>query len=268
MRFDVVTIFPEFVEALTEAGIMKGARERGVYELHTVNPRDFTEDVHRSVDDRPYGGGPGMLMRPGPVHRAINAAVLAPHTASSEGACGEESEQASEQASKDSASNGRKSRVIYLSPQGRRLDQAVIGELVEESHLVLVAGRYEGVDERVLELCVDDEISIGDYVLAGGELAAMVLIEGCVRQLEGALGNAESLVSESFGSGVGGQLDCAHYTRPAEYEGLSVPAVLLGGDHQQIKEWRRESSLERTRRRRPDLAPECGDKAADGKLEN
>lgn len=232
MRFDVITIFPELVEAITRSGIVGGAHDKGVFSLETWNPRDFTTDVHRSVDDRPYGGGPGMVMRPGPLHRAVEAARAASDTQA-------------------------RSRVIYLSPQGRRLDQRYVRELSGEPGLILLAGRYEGIDERVVDLVVDEECSIGDYVLAGGELAAMVLIEACVRHLDGALGNDESLIDESFSDGAAGLqsglLDYDHYTRPADYEGRKVPEVLLAGDHKAISNWRRERALQRTRERRPDL---------------
>jgi tRNA (guanine37-N1)-methyltransferase len=222
MRIDVVTLFPELVQALTEYGIPRRAAERGLLQLETWNPRDFTRDRHRSVDDRPYGGGPGMVMLVEPLQAAIRAARAAGETAP----------------------------VIYLSPQGRRLDQAGVRELAQRPRLILVAGRYEGIDERLIEAEVDEEWSIGDYVLSGGELAAMVLVDALTRLLPGALGDADSAGQDSFTECL---LDYPHYTRPEEVAGRRVPEVLLGGNHAEIERWRRQQALGRTYERRPDL---------------
>ncbi|MCW8875294.1 MAG: tRNA (guanosine(37)-N1)-methyltransferase TrmD [Gammaproteobacteria bacterium] len=222
MRIDVVTLFPELVQTLTEHGIPRRAAERGLLRLETWNPRDYTRDRHRTVDDRPYGGGPGMVMRVEPLQAAIQAARQADVAAP----------------------------VIYLSPQGRRLDQAGVRELARRPRLILVAGRYEGVDERLIEAEVDEEWSIGDYVLSGGELAAMVLADAVTRLLPGALGDADSAGQDSFMEGL---LDYPHYTRPEEIAGRRVPEVLLGGNHAEIERWRRQQALGRTRERRPDL---------------
>jgi len=223
MRIQVVTLFPELVEALRLGGVTARALERGLLDVRCWNPRDFARDRHRTVDDRPYGGGPGMVMRVEPLRSAIRAAK---------------------------AAAGEGARVIYLSPQGRRLDQAGLRELAARPGLVLVAGRYEGVDERLVEEMVDEEWSIGDYVLSGGELAAMVIIDGVARLLPGALGHEGSAEADSFSEGL---LDHPHYTRPEVIDGRAVPEVLLSGDHAAIARWRRKQSLGRTWARRPDL---------------
>ncbi|MGD2081399.1 MAG: tRNA (guanosine(37)-N1)-methyltransferase TrmD [Chromatiales bacterium] len=223
MRFDVVTLFPAMFRALSGQGITGRAVERGIAQLAFWNPRDYTRDVHRTVDDRPYGGGPGMVMKLEPLRDAI----LAARAAARPGA-----------------------RVLYLSPQGRRLDQAAVRALAGERGLVLVAGRYEGVDERLIERYVDEELSIGDYVLSGGELAAMVLMDAVIRLIPGALGHEDSAVQDSHEDGL---LDCPHYTRPEVIEGMRVPEVLLSGDHQAIRRWRLREALGRTWERRPDL---------------
>ena len=223
MRIDVVTLFPELVQALTEYGIPRRAAERGLLQLETWNPRDYTRDRHRTVDDRPYGGGPGMVMLVEPLRDAIQAARQAA---------------------------GEPAPVIYLSPQGRRLDQAGVRELAQRPRLILVAGRYEGIDERLIEAEVDEEWSIGDYVLSGGELAAMVLVDAVTRLLPGALGDADSAGQDSFTEQL---LDYPHYTRPEEVDGRRVPEVLLGGNHAEIERWRRQQALGRTWERRPDL---------------
>ncbi len=222
MRFDVVTLFPELVETLVEHGVPRRAVAAGILELHAWNPRDYTHDRHRTVDDRPYGGGPGMLMKVQPVRDAIEAA-----RAASPGA-----------------------KVVYLSPQGRRLDQDAVRAFARQPGLILLAGRYEGVDERLVEHHVDAEVSIGDYVLSGGELGAMVLMDAVTRLLPGALGDADSADQDSFMDGL---LDCPHYTRPEVFEGERVPEVLLSGDHQRIARWREKQALGRTWLRRPDL---------------
>lgn len=231
MHIDCVTLFPEMFAAVTECGITRRALEDGRWVWHGWNPRDYAENTWRRVDDRPFGGGPGMLMQPGPLAQAIVAA------------------KARQQAAGVSAS-----RVIYLSPQGAPLTHARVMRLVTAGEgLILLCGRYEGIDERLIERCVDEEISIGDFVLSGGELPAMALIDAVVRQLPGVLGDAASAVEDSF---VDGLLDCPHYTRPEIYAGMAVPAVLLSGDHQKIRRWRLKQSLLRTRKRRPELFAE------------
>ena len=229
MIFDVITLFPQMFDALTQYGITRRAAEQGRYVLKTWNPRDFTTDNHRTVDDRPYGGGPGMVMLAEPLAAAINAAR-----------------------ERQRASGIAKSRVVYLSPQGRLLTHAVVRELAAspEEGLILLAGRYEGIDERLIGQMVDQEISIGDYVLSGGELAAMVLMDALVRQLPGVLGDADSAQQDSF---VQGLLDCPHYTRPEVFNGEAVPPVLLSGNHADLQRWRLTQSLGRTWMRRPDL---------------
>lgn len=219
----VVTIFPEMLRALTEFGIPARAIAKQRLRLTAINPRDYTRDRHRTVDDRPYGGGPGMVMMAEPLARALDDAK---------------------------ERLGAAAPVIYLSPQGERLEQGTVRELARLDSMVLLAGRYEGVDERLLQSRVDREISIGDYVLSGGEFAAMVLIEAVARLLPGVLGNEASAEQDSFEQGL---LDCPHYTRPEVFEGAATPAVLLSGDHGRIRAWRRGQALERTRERRPDL---------------
>ncbi|MCH2222490.1 MAG: tRNA (guanosine(37)-N1)-methyltransferase TrmD [Dechloromonas sp.] len=228
IRFDCVTIFPEMFAAVTQSGITRRALEEGRWVWQGWNPRDFADNTWRRVDDRPFGGGPGMVMQPGPLDKAIQAARLQQREAGL-----------------------AKSRVIYLSPQGAPLTHERVMQLATgDEGLILLCGRYEGIDERLIERCVDEEISIGDFVLSGGELPAMVLIDAVVRQLPGVLGDAASAVEDSF---VGGLLDCPHYTRPEVYEGEAVPEVLMSGDHKKIRRWRLKQSLARTRKRRPDL---------------
>jgi tRNA (guanine37-N1)-methyltransferase len=227
IRIDAITLFPEMFAAVTASGITRRAVERGLWQLTCWNPRDFTADAHRTVDDRPYGGGPGMVMLPEPLEQAIVGARRA---------------QAEEV--------GQGGRVIYLSPQGMPLTHKRVCELAVEPALVLLCGRYEGIDERLVRGCVSEEISLGDFVLSGGEVAAMALIDAIVRQLPGALNDAESAVQESFADGL---LDCPHYTRPEEYKGERVPEVLLSGHHEQIRRWRLKQSLGRTWQRRPEL---------------
>jgi tRNA (guanine37-N1)-methyltransferase len=225
MKIDVITIFPALFEPFRDTSLLGAACRAGTVELAVHDLRAWTEDRHRTVDDAPYGGGPGMVMRPEPLVAAIEALA------------GEKGE-------------GRSARVLLLSPQGRRFDQTRAGELARERHLVLVCGRYEGVDQRAIDLAVDEEVSIGDYVLAGGELPAMVVIEAVARLLPGVLGNPASAETESFERGL---LEGPQYTRPAVFRGLEVPAVLRSGDHAAIARWRAEKARERTRRRRPDL---------------
>lgn len=223
MRFDVVTLFPEMVQETAAWGVTGRAIEQGLVELQVWNPRDYTHDRHRTVDDRPYGGGPGMVMKVEPLRDAIRAARDRHET---------------------------RPPVVYLSPQGRRLDQEAVRRFAAIPGLVLVAGRYEGVDERLVEAEIDEEWSIGDYVLSGGELAALVLFDAVVRLLPGVLGHEESAAQDSHMEGL---LDCPHYTRPEEVDGRRVPEILLGGNHEAIRRWRLQQSLGRTWLRRPDL---------------
>lgn len=229
LRFGVVTIFPEMFDALLDYGITARVFGEGLAGIAFWNPRDYTTDRHRSVDDRPYGGGPGMVMMAPPLSAAIRAAR---------------------------AGLGEGTRAVYLSPQGAPLSQARAKAFADGGPLLLVAGRYEGIDERVIESDIDEEISLGDYVLSGGELAAMVLIDAVVRQLPGALGHEQSAVQDSFAAGL---LDFPHYTRPEVFEGRRVPEVLLSGDHERIRRWRQQLAIERTRERRPDLAGDAKD---------
>jgi tRNA (guanine37-N1)-methyltransferase len=221
LRFDIVTLFPGMFDALKE-GITGRALEKGLVELHRWNPRDYTEDVHRTVDDRPYGGGPGMVMKVEPLRDAIRA----------------------------SRQEAPGSKVFYLSPQGRVLTQQAVAEMSRLPGLILVAGRYEGVDERLLQTEIDEEWSVGDYVLSGGELPAMIVVDAITRLLPGALGHALSAEQDSH---VDGLLDCPHYTRPEEIDGMEIPDVLRSGNHELIRRWRLQQSLGRTWQRRPDL---------------
>ncbi|RTR39051.1 tRNA (guanosine(37)-N1)-methyltransferase TrmD [Shewanella canadensis] len=223
MRLGVVTLFPEMFRAVTDFGVTGRAVKNGLLELQTWNPRDFTHDKHKTVDDRPYGGGPGMLMMVQPLRDAIHAAK---------------------------AATGDSAKVIYLSPQGRKLTQQGVEELAKSESLILVCGRYEGVDERIIQTEVDEEWSIGDYVLSGGELPAMTLIDSVSRLVPGVLGKKASAEQDSFSDGL---LDCPHYTRPETLDSLDVPAVLLSGNHEHIRRWRLQQSLGRTLLRRPDL---------------
>lgn len=219
----VITLFPEMFDAITQQGVISRAIKKGTIEFNTWNPREFTHDKHRTVDDRPYGGGPGMLMMVQPLTDAIRAA-------------------------KQAAGEGAK--VIYLSPQGRKLNQTGVKHLAQHNKLVLVAGRYEGIDERVIQSEVDEEWSIGDFVLSGGELPAMTLIDAVSRMIPGVLGHELSAEQDSFSDGL---LDCPHYTRPEVLAGQRVPDVLLSGNHEKIRQWRLQQSLGRTWLRRPDL---------------
>ena len=227
--FGLVSLFPEMFSAVTKQGVSSRAIRDGLATSQVWNPRDFTTDKHRTVDDRPYGGGPGMLMKMQPVADAIMAAKEAAEAV------------------------GVKPRVVYLSPQGAPLNQQKVESMAEESGLILLSGRYEGIDERLIDSMIDEECSIGDYVLSGGELAAMVLMDTVIRQLPGALGHELSAQQDSFSLSNKGLLDCPHYTRPEEYAGEKVPEILLSGNHDKISQWRLKQSLGRTWQRRPEL---------------
>jgi len=229
LRVDVLTIFPEFFGQVFEFGIIRRAKLASLVEINVLDLRDFATDKHRMVDDRPFGGGDGMVLKPEPIFAAVESIL---------GTCRK-------------ADYPRRIRVVLLTPQGRPLKQDSVKGIADETeHLVVICGRYEGVDERVNEALVTDEISIGDYVLSGGEPAAVVLVDSIVRLLPGALGSETSAVNESFSSGI---LDCPHYTRPADFRGMKVPDVLLNGNHAEIEKWRCEKALEKTRAFRSDL---------------
>ena len=223
MRFDVVTIFPRMVQGGLAEGVIARGIERGVIDVRVLDLRDYTTDRHRSVDDVPYGGGPGMVMKPEPLFRAVDAIRR---------------------------ERGEPGAVVLLSPQGRRFDQAEAARLCALRHIVLLCGRYEGMDERVREAVATEELSIGDYVLSGGELAALVVVDAVSRLVPGVVGDAESVESDSFSRGL---LDFPHYTRPAEFEGCAVPDVLLSGHHGDVRRWRKRAALARTLERRPEM---------------
>ena len=223
MFVGIVTLFPEMFKAITEFGVTGRAVKQNLLQVRCYNPRDFTHDKHKTVDDRPYGGGPGMLMMVQPLRDAIRAAK---------------------------AQTGEGAKVIYLSPQGRKLEQSGVTELAKNEKLILVCGRYEGIDERLIQTEIDEEWSIGDYVLTGGELPAMTLIDAVARFIPGVLGKQASADEDSFAAGL---LDCPHYTRPEQLDGLTVPPVLMSGNHEQIRQWRLRQSLKRTWLRRPEL---------------
>lgn len=236
IRFDVISLFPEMFDAVLDHGITRRALDRGLFRFRAWNPRDFTDDPHRTVDDRPYGGGPGMLMQAEPLDRAINAAKA------------------------ELASEDLTPWVVHFSPRGRPLDHQRVMELKDAAlndsrALILLCGRYEGIDERLLRRRVDEEISLGDFVLSGGELPALALMDAIIRQLPGALNDADSAVEESFAAGL---LDCPHYTRPEVWQGEAVPEVLKGGNHAAIAKWRLQQSLKLTRTHRPDMLKKRG----------
>jgi len=246
MKFDLITIFPDFFRGPLDYGIVRRARESGLVEINVHDLRTFTKDKHSTVDDRPFGGGEGMVLKPEPLFECVESLGLSPRERRLAGEA--------------------KETVVLLSPQGRMFTQGVVEEMAALERLVLICGRYEGVDERVAESLADQEISIGDYVLSGGELGAAVVIDTITRLVPGALGNAASARQESFSGvqkveadgpdstcGSGGLLDYPHYTRPAEFRGMAVPEVLIGGNHEQIRRWRRGKALEKTLRNRPDL---------------
>jgi len=237
MRFDVITLLPELVEAVTKVGVTGRAADRGLIELHCWNPRDYSQDVHRTVDDRPYGGGPGMVMKADCLLQAIRGA-------------------------RKKAAD--KTKVVYLSPQGKKFDQKMARSVSQqENGLILLCGRYEGIDERVVALEVDEEWSLGDYVLSGGELGAMVVVDAVTRLLPDVLGHRESAEQDSFTENL---LDCEHYTRPEKIENIEVPAVLLSGNHKAIARWRRKQSIGRTYLRRSDLLQEHNELSKDDQV--
>ena len=229
MTFHVLTIFPEFFNGPFEHGVIERARRAGLIQIQVHDLRTWTEDRHRTVDDRPFGGGEGMVLKPGPIFEAVES--IWPERASGERDPGK--------------------KVVLLSAQGRKFDQSVAREFAGLSELLLICGRYEGVDERVAEHLADEELSVGDFVLSGGELAAAMVVDVVARLKEGVLGNRDSAVYESFGED--GLLDCPQYTRPAEFRGWKAPEVLLGGNHEQIRQWRLKAAREKTARQRPDL---------------
>ena len=228
MLIDIVTIFPELFGSAFDYGMICQARKKALLQVDTVDLRSFTTDKHRSVDDRPYGGGEGMVLKPEPLFRAVQY-------------CREKTED--------------QPRVVFMTPQGRRFDQAKAVELSSEPHLTLVCGRYEGIDQRAVDGLADEELSIGDFVLSGGEFAALAIIDSVTRLIPGVVRKEESVLNESFMDGL---LDCPHYTRPADLRGNSVPEVLLSGNHEEIRQWREGEALKRTRQRRPDLLKEEG----------
>lgn len=227
MQFDVVTLFPEMFAAITQSGVTRRAFDQNKCGLSLWNPRDFTTDNHRTVDDRPYGGGPGMVMLAKPLEATLSAA---------------------KQRQVDAGLPAP--RVVFMSPQGKQLTHERVMQLKQEPGLVILCGRYEAVDQRLLDRCVDEEISLGDFVLSGGELPAMALMDAVIRQIPGVLNTDASAIEDSF---VNGLLDSPHYTRPETYEGVGVPPVLMGGNHAEIEKWRRQRMLEATSRKRPDL---------------
>ncbi len=226
LRFDVITLFPELIAGFIEQGVIRRAFTSGAAQLHCWNPRDFTHDAHKTVDDRPYGGGPGMVMLAEPLHAALQAIA---------------------------AARLAKPHVILFSPAGVPLRQARVQAMTESDGAVLICGRYEGIDQRFIDAYVDEEISLGDFVLSGGEVAAMCMIDASTRLLPGVLNDVQSAEQESFSASQDGLLDTPHYTRPEQWQGHAVPSVLLSGNHAAIAKWRREQQLALTERRRPDL---------------
>ncbi len=242
MKIDILSLFPDYFRGPFDESIVKRARQQGLVEIRLINIRDYTEDKHRRVDDRPYGGGPGMVLTPQPVVSAVRDMKSRAIKVAGE------SEDLSQGVSQDQGQN--QSRVIYLSPQGTPLTAAKCQELAQQEHLILLCGHYEGIDQRALDLVVDEEISIGDYVLTNGCLPAIVLVDAVVRFIPGVLGHTSAAAEDSFQNGI---LDCPHYTRPVEFEGMSIPAVLAQGHHEEIRKWRYSQALEKTRLKRPDL---------------
>ena len=238
MRIDIVTLFPEICRAPLSESIMKRAQENRIVELHIHNLRDWTTDKHHVVDDAPFGGGQGMVMKPEPIFAAVEALMKTPNI-----------ERPTSNA-EHSAIDNRKSKILLMSPAGRRFDQQMAQQLSQESHLIIISGHYEGVDHRVIEHLIDLEISIGDYVLTNGAIAAVVLVDSIVRLLPGTLGHEQSAADDSFSNGL---LEAPQYTRPADFRGWKVPEVLLSGNHAEIAKWRKEQAIKRTRENRPDL---------------
>ena len=224
MRFDIITVFPELFAGVLECGIIRRARQSGLIDIRIINLREFAKDKHLSVDDRPYGGGEGMVFMPAPLFEAVEFCR--------------------------GAESDKHSQVILMSPQGKTWSQNLAAEFATITHLILICGRYEGVDQRVIDCLVDREVSIGDFILTGGEIPAMVVLDSVVRLIPGALGCWDSTINESFSTGL---LDYPQYTRPAEYRGHAVPEVLLSGDHARIEKWRKEKALDKTKRARPEL---------------
>jgi tRNA (guanine37-N1)-methyltransferase len=229
-HYDVITLFPEMFDAIADAGVTRRALDEKAWDLHCWNPRDFAGDAYRTIDDRPFGGGPGMVMKAEPLNAAIDAAVA-----------------------RQTGLGSARPKVVYLTPQATPITDAGIRQLLKEPGLVFLCGRYEGIDERLIEARVDVEVSIGDYVLSGGELAAMVLIDAMVRLIPGVLNTEASAVEDSFSPTREGLLDHPHYTRPEVWNGKTVPAALMSGNHAAIAQWRRQQALKRTRARRPEL---------------
>lgn len=230
MRFDVVTLFPEMFTPLTDNGVNARARHKQIWDLHCWNPRDYTHDVHRTVDDRPYGGGPGMVMLAEPLDKAVDDALAARQ-----------------------AQGMSQSPVVLMSPTGKRFNQTIAQEWSETDGAIIICGRYEGIDQRFIDERVTDEISIGDFVLSGGEIAALTIMDSVIRLLPGVLNDKQSAVYDSFHTGLDGLLDSPHYTRPEIYNNKAIPEVLKSGNHKNIDRWRREQSLRLTAQRRPDL---------------
>lgn len=237
MRFDVITLFPDMFQVVRDLGVSGRAHRQNIWQLATWNPRDFTHDAHRTVDDRPYGGGPGMVMLAEPLEHAVQAA----------------------QAARAGQGQSGAAPVILMSPTGKPFNQAAAQQLADSEGAVLLCGRYEGLDQRFINRCVTHELSLGDFVLSGGEIAAMAVIDATVRLMPGVLNTRESSVQDSFNPALSGLLDSPHYTRPEVYEGQEVPPVLLSGHHSNIARWRREQSLALTARRRPDLIQQARD---------
>jgi tRNA (guanine37-N1)-methyltransferase len=231
LRFDVITLFAPMFEAVTGLGVTGRAHAKDRWRLNTWNPRDFTTDVHRTVDDRPFGGGPGMVMRVEPLEKTVRAI----------------------QAQRSETASGEPVPVILMSPQGRRFDQGRAQSLADGPGAILVCGRYEGIDQRFIDRWVTEEVSLGDFVLSGGEIAALAVVDAAVRLLPGVLNDDESAVQDSFNEQLSGLLDCPHYTRPETFDDVAVPDVLMSGHHANIVKWRRRQSLEATARKRPDL---------------
>jgi len=248
MRIDIITLFPDMLSVVRDAGVTGRAHAQGLWFLHAWNPREFTHDVHRTVDDRPYGGGPGMVMMAEPLRQAVSAI---------------QSARAQETGVVDSITNSvpiNKPRVILLSPAGKRFAQSDAASLAASDGAIFVCGRYEGIDQRFIDECVDEQWSLGDFVLSGGEIAALAMIDSAVRLIPGALNHGDSCLQDSFQDAISGLLDSPHYTRPESLDGQCVPEVLLSGNHAHIARWRREQSLALTARQRPDLLQQARDK--------